>query len=215
MKFPGGSLAWKKTFLQVSMETAMNDYNLEPGEYVILQTLPVNLIDGNDKEPLDEVVLTDRTLILVSTVSTGLFSSKRYLKRCPLDHVSYSADEPVVMVLKRGDTYWLQASFEGESISLEFPNNPRQEAKRWSAAIKHAIEGDFDSINTSFLPPREIGDFLEKVTGAAKSVGLGGKPSEKAPTRRTSKKCIGCHAPLTGIKGHVVTCEFCGIKQTL
>lgn len=193
----------------------MDDYNLEPGEYVILQTMPVNLIDGKQKEPLDEVVLTDRTLILVSTVSTGLFNSERYLKRCPLAHVSYSADEPVVMVLKRGDSYWLQASFEGESVSLEFPENPKQEAKRWSAAIKHAIEGDFDSINTSFLPPKEIGAFLDNVKGAAKSVGLGGRPEQKAPTRRVSKKCSGCHAPLAGIRGHVVTCEYCGTKQTL
>lgn len=193
----------------------MDDYNLEPGEYVILQTMPVNLIDGDQKESLDEVVLTDRTLILVTTVSTGLFSSEKYVKRCPLSHVSYSADEPVVMVLKRGDSYWLQASFEGESISLEFPENPKQEAKRWSAAIKHAIEGEYDSINTNFLPPREIGDFLDNVRGAAKSMGFKDKPAEKGPSRRVNKKCPGCHAPLTGIRGHIVTCEYCGTKQTL
>lgn len=193
----------------------MDDYNLEPGEYVILQTMPVNLIDGDQKESLDEVVLTDRTLILVTTVSTGLFSSEKFVKRCPLSHVSYSADEPVVMVLKRGDSYWLQASFEGESISLEFPENPKQEAKRWSAAIKHAIEGEYDSINTNFLPPREIGDFLDNVRGAAKSMGFKDKPAEKGPSRRVNKKCPGCHAPLAGIRGHIVTCEYCGTKQTL
>ena len=193
----------------------MDDYNLEPGEYVILQTLPVNLIDGKQVKPLDEVVLTDRTLILVSTVSTGLFSSERYLKRCPLAHVSYSADEPVVMALKRGDSYWLQASFEGESVSLEFPENPKQEAKRWSAAIKHAIEGEYDSINTSPLPPREIGDLLDNVKGAAKSLGFKDRSQEKGSSRRISKKCLGCHAPLAGIKGHIVTCEYCGTKQTL
>lgn len=193
----------------------MDDYNLEPGEYVILQTMPVNLIDGDQKESLDEVVLTDRTLILVTTVSTGLFSSEKYVKRCPLSHVSYSADEPVVMVLKRGDSYWLQASFEGEIISLEFPENPKQEAKRWSAAIKHAIEGEYDSINTNFLPPREIGDFLDNVRGAAKSMGFKDKPAEKGPSRRVNKKCPGCHAPLEGIRDHIVTCEYCGTKQTL
>lgn len=61
----------------------MDNYNLGSGEIVLAQASPVRL--GRDKggESLKEVVLTNKNLILVNEVSSGLFSSKTYLKRCP------------------------------------------------------------------------------------------------------------------------------------
>ena len=59
----------------------MDEYNLAPGELIIMQTSNVRLGVGSGSEALDEIVLTNMNLILVATVSEGLFKTRRYLKR--------------------------------------------------------------------------------------------------------------------------------------
>lgn len=63
----------------------MPTYNLDPGEFVVLQQSGVWLLTDDGQDYLDELVLTNTHLILVATVSEGLFHSSRYLKRLPLE----------------------------------------------------------------------------------------------------------------------------------
>lgn len=44
------------------------------------------------------------------------------------------------------------------------------------------------------------------------------EPPRKKPAKRpraVSRKCQGCHAPLSGVEGQLVTCPYCDTKQTL
>lgn len=204
-----------------------SDYNLTPDEALVMQSENVMLIDGRNQVRLEEVALTNKNLILVSDVSTGLFSCQRMVKRCPLAAISCPEGIPQVFVGKQKDKHVLQAAFSDESISLYFDNNPKREAKRWADAIKCAFVGDIDSISTEETQLSEdvtniidgvtgfVGAFASETTSAAKKAFGVKQGPRKAVVSKATSKCIGCHAPLLGTKGNIATCEYCGTKQTL
>lgn len=64
-----------------------DEYNLSAGEAVIMQSDGVELLCGRESEELDELVLTNKNLILVNEVSVGIFTTQRLVKRCPLDSI--------------------------------------------------------------------------------------------------------------------------------
>ncbi len=204
-----------------------NEYNLDPNEVLIMQNANVALISGEESKRLNEVVLTNKNLILVNEVSVSLFSSQRMLKRCPLDLVACCDGIPQAFIGKHKNKYVLQVVFTDEAITLHFPEDEKREARRWADAIKYTIVGDIDSIDTTAtLPNKEIDGLISGITGfmstfvtdANTVTGTTTKPNKplrKPSTSKATAKCIGCHAPLLGAKGSIVTCEYCGSKQTL
>lgn len=199
----------------------MEDYNLAPGELVIMQEQPVKLGSGPDGEGLDELVLTNQNLILVVSSAQGLFRRTRMLKRCPLAKLRRQDDAPQVFATKYRNEYCLQVAFSDESIALYFPSNPRRLSERWAAAIVRAANGDLSSVSEigadGTLPP----ELTNVVDGARDLVGSlfgGGKKTRgdaKAQPTSVTKRCMGCHAPLSGRAGSTVTCPYCDTKQTL
>lgn len=198
----------------------MEDYNLAPGELVIMQEQSVKLGEGPDGEDLDELVLTNQNLILVASASQGLFRRTRMLKRCPLSSIRRRDDVPQVFATKYRNSYCLQIAFEDENVTLFFPTNPRRQAERWEGAIIGAADGDLTNVDDSGddLPP----EITNVVDGAKDLVGAlfgGGKKQQGGERRQhpktVAKKCVGCHAPLTGRAGTTVTCPYCDTRQTL
>ena len=61
-------------------EGQVEDYNLAPGELVVMQEQSIKLGNDTDGEDLDELVLTNQNLILVASASQGLFKKTRMLK---------------------------------------------------------------------------------------------------------------------------------------
>lgn len=201
----------------------MTEYNLEPGEFVIMQAQSVRLGTGSDSDSLDEVVLTNQNLILVASASRGLFNRVHYLKRCALSKIVGSPEAPQVMTSKQQGSYYLNVAFEGEAIALRFLTDPKRTAQRWAEGICHAAAGDFSDIRTEEVLPSEVADLVD---GAKSLIGAftGGKAptthgksgsSGKGRAANVTKKCLGCRAPLTGQPGTVVTCDYCDTKQTL
>lgn len=194
----------------------MDDYNLEPGEFVIMQEASVKLDDGTD---LDELVLTNQSLILVATMSQGLFKRSKFVKRCPLDKLRGAPDAPQAIVTKYHENYYLQAVFADETLSLTFPSNTKRSAERWAEAVRSAAIGDLTNIQTEDALPPEIADLVSGAKGAFGALFAGGKnKGHKDEPRRPSsitKKCMGCHAPISGRVGSTVTCPYCDTKQTL
>lgn len=204
-----------------------DEYNLSAGEAVIMQSDGVELLCGRESEELDELVLTNKNLILVNEVSVGIFTTQRLVKRCPLDSILCPEGSPQAFLGKKKDSYVLQVAFEQEAITLRFPDNERREAKRWADAIKCAVVGDLDSIETeeSKLPPEATSfvdgfkglasAFISEATETASSAAKVEKPIKKVAKTVAAGRCTGCRAPLSGIKGAIVTCDYCGTKQTL
>lgn len=197
----------------------MEDYNLDPGEFVIMQETPAKLHSGKTVDKLDEVVLTNRHLILVCSQQQGLFQKRRLLKRCPLEQTLDSQGFPQVVTTQLRDKNILQVLFSGENISVSFPNKSKQTVIRWAEGIRNAAVGNLGEIKTENPLPDELADFVD---GAKNVVGtLFGKKSTPAAEARkgaramVARKCQGCHAPLTGRAGDSVTCLYCDTKQTL
>ena len=198
----------------------MDEYNLEPGEFTIMQESSVTLLDRSGEERLDEVVLTNKNLVLVNTASQGLFKRTRYLKRCPLDKIASPNGVPQAIASKHKNDYRLQVVFDDETISLRFPANPKRTAERWAEGIRNAALGNLSGIRTEDVLPPEVADLVDGAKGIFGAVFAGGKKqpnTPEAPKRpaRITKKCVGCHAPLTGCAGETVTCAYCDTKQTL
>lgn len=200
----------------------MSDYQFGKNEFPLMEETSVHMREGSEERSLDKVILTNENLVLVDTVSTGLFKSETYVKRCPLENLQGADYDPQVLVSKLDDEYWLQALFESETVSLRFSENAKWNCERWAAAIKQAAQGDFASIATDGKPPTEIDEFIN---GAKDFLGgIFGKGENKAETGTStppsrpasvSTKCIGCHAPLTGRRGSKATCPYCDTVQTL
>lgn len=194
----------------------MDDYNLEPGEFVIMQEEPVKTDDGTD---LDELVLTNQNLILVATMPQGLFKKSKFVKRCPLKKLTNLQDGPQALVTKYRDEYYLQALFSDETVSLCFPANPKRTAERWADAIRSAAAGNFSDIRPDDALPPEIATLVDGAKDAFGAIFSGGKRrADKGGTQRASSvttRCVGCHAPLSGRSGTTVTCPYCDTKQTL
>lgn len=204
------------------------EYNLTPGEVVIMHSDRVVLHSGQERDTLDEIVLTNRNLILINEVPTGLFRSQRLLKRCPLNSIARPEGSPQAFLgKKKNNEYVLQVIFERETITLSFPANPKREAKRWAEAIKFAVAGEIENIDTNETPlPSEVTELIDGFKGLTSAfaseaaqftstVSSAGKPIKKAVEAKTTVRCIGCRAPLSGSKGTMQTCDYCGTKQTL
>lgn len=193
---------------------AMGDYNLNPDEFIVMQENNVELYVGDDTETLNEIVLTNQNFILVNEVSTGLFKTERYLKRCPLSKLHFVDDVPQAVVSKIKNFFVLCVPFEGETIVLGFADPTRRTAAKWSNAVKQAAVGNFDGV-----ADEAVGVVAGIAQGLSNS--LFGAPKQSQPkneVKRSStvaKKCSGCHAPLSGRQGQTVTCSYCDTVQTV
>lgn len=197
----------------------MEDYNLAPGELVVMQEQPVKLGNDADGETLDELVLTNQNLILVASAPQGLFKKARMLKRCPLAKIQRQNDVPQAFATKYRSSYCLQVAFRDETIMLSFPTNPRRLAERWARAIALAADGDLPGIGAEEDLPPEITNVVDGARDLVGSLfGGGRKPKGAAQADRpanVTKKCVGCRAPLSGRAGSTVTCSYCDTTQTL
>lgn len=210
-------------------DDGVDEYNLAPGELIIMQTSNVRLGVGSGSEALDEIVLTNMNLILVATVSEGLFKTRRYLKRCPLDSILCSMDVPQAVAARVKTTPVLRVAFSGETITVSFAEGGKRLADRWAESVRRAAAGNIDSIDTSELPSgaaAEIADFVDGAAGVVGAVGdsigsvLGAtlktqKPGAEKMAAKATAKCPGCHAPVAGRKGQGVTCPYCDTKFVL
>lgn len=170
------------------------EYNLKPGEFIIMQDSSVQLIEGSERQDLDEVVLTNKNLILVMSSQEGLFRRTRYLKRYPLSTICHEHGLPQVYASKIKGDYYLQVAFGEERVVLHFSDNPRRDTERWAEGIRRAASG-----------------YLSDVKASSSN---GSKPRSRASSNVT-RECVGCHAPISGRHGTSVTCPYCDTRQTL
>lgn len=202
----------------------MNQYNLQPKEFVIMQTTAASFGDDGAAD-LEEVVLTNQNLILCASRTLGLFQHENLIKRCPLERIHDAYGTPCAMVVKRGNTCVLQIPYDSETVVLQFSEQDKRTATLWADAIRNAAAGDFAAIKTEDEIPKEVSNFIDGAKGFVGAVtGAFGirrsgqeTPAAAHPVRpaNVTKRCTGCHAPLSGRVGSTVTCAYCDTKQTL
>lgn len=143
-----------------------NSYNLEQGEFIVLQQSDVSLVTANGKDPLAEVVLTNRHLILVANVSEGLFKTSRNLKRIPLEQTLDDIGVPRLLVSRVRDEDVLNIAIADDSVTLSFSQGSKSAAQRWEASITSAALGDLSDIRSGNETIDAASDFVESAKGA-------------------------------------------------
>lgn len=110
----------------------------------------------------------------------------------------------------------LQMYFGKEKVILGI--SPKKTCKKWSKAIVQAALGK--GVNESLLDNMSIpgSEFVAKtlkdtVGTFAQTFGI--KVKERESNEMIAKKCTSCSAPISGMKGQVVRCQYCGSDQQL
>ena len=62
----------------------MAGYTLADNEFEIMRTGGVFLVEGDERRRLDELLLTNRNLVLVASRKRGLLGRESFFKRCSL-----------------------------------------------------------------------------------------------------------------------------------
>ena len=216
----------------------MTKIDLQPNEAIILRDSEMKHDRGGrfDSE-LDELVLTNQALIVVHK---NIFGNVKDIQRYALDQVTIANNSPQVVIgMSQNNERQLHVYFrhgieaftlgdadeDSDAGILEFLLTPMADKENrnlhnWRSAISQAVLG---------LPHNaQIGVSQAQQTPApvqapASSTAPTPTPTAapapavvaSAPTTHTTKKCIGCMAPLSGIQGQKVICKYCDTEQAL
>lgn len=201
----------------------MAGYTLADNEFEIMRTGGVFLVEGDERRRLDELLLTNRNLVLVASRKRGLLGRESFFKRCSLALVQGAREgHPQVIVGKVKGDCPLRIVFQDETISLLFPGNSKAVAATWGRTMELACAGDLKGALAIAARPPEINALVGGVQAIVGSVASAASNAtgQQAPlpapeTAFVTARCPGCHAPITGPKGSIVVCAWCGTAQTL
>lgn len=119
----------------------MTDLKLEVGEGILLQTNDAGLYDGNNETDIDELYLTNKSIIYVHEKSTGMFKSETVVDKIPLS--SIAVINGVVQVEQVDDDDYgksLQIIYtNGKRELLELNVAPKKQYPAWKTAITDAV----------------------------------------------------------------------------
>lgn len=192
--------------------------------------------DGKILDGYDKTVITDRNIYCFNIETTiGFFKKSESLKvekypvkdifienNIPKIAVTPDRDEnifirmakefdpTVIMVIsftEESDLDDLEFDFSDDSIRTNFDCAERIKKLLYEAIISQQIHiNGFSNIS---MDNAVIPSSKKKKKGKEKN-----QPAQ-APPKAASIKCIGCHAPLHGMKGQHIVCEYCDTKQVI
>lgn len=213
----------------------MDGYTLSDNEIEIMRAEGVLLLEHRKRRHLKGLLLTNLNLILTTYKRRGLFSRDIYFKRCPLAQIrDVNKGHPQVLINKANGKYCLNVLFEDEAVTLLFPNDTKRLCTAWAHGIERAAVGDLKGALAAYSPLLGIGSAIGKARDAL-STALGimqsngdccngpltvtpnptDEPAHPEHPTLVTIKCSNCHAPISGEKGSLVVCEYCGTAQTL
>ena len=191
----------------------MSNLNLQSNETVLLKK------DGvcHGKE-LVELYLTNLNIIYVLK---GIFGNAKKIQKLPLNQVKIVNGRAQVFLgnYSKYERLQLQIYFINGVEVFEFLNNDKKEISMWINNISQILTGeasqDTSVKNIMAIPGTEhIAEAMKDTIGMFRDkLGINNKGNQK-PENATIK-CIGCMAPLSGIKGQTVRCKYCDTDNTL
>ena len=142
----------------------------------------------------------------------GIFKTTHTCFEFPLEKVKVIDNQAQTMIIKSDSGWKLQIdTFDGIEV-FDFPCSfyerlkVKAELDEWEDKINYLLTGNLKvKRNDTSL----VGN-IKKTLG---SLGIITNKPEK-PEYATIE-CSGCGAKLTGIRGNVITCDYCGTKQTI
>ncbi len=189
----------------------MIDLKLQLNESVILQSVGVST-GGFMSAYTDELYLTNHNII---HVSKGMFGKVKKIDKYQLRQLKVFDGTPQVSLGESSNgADELQLYFKTEQKSFVFQNG-KMEILKWIKSINEIVTGvssqTLPNENIMAIPgTEEVAEILRDTIGKFKKTFQGNSNIEKV-----TLKCIGCKAPISGVKGTQVKCNYCRTVQTL
>lgn len=121
----------------------MTNLELDYDEGIILQTMSVERF-GSCEESLEELILTNKSLICVWEKSTGFFKSETVSEKIPLSSIKVVNGKTQVMI-NNSDDYGLGIQIlynDGKRDHFVFYTKPKKEMPKWVDAINKTLNGE-------------------------------------------------------------------------
>lgn len=195
----------------------MRNLSLQQNESIILQNDSV-LHGGGMASYTDELYLTNLNIIYVSK---GIFGKVKGIQKFPLNQVKVVNGQAQAILGKSSDngSPELQIYFSNGQEAFQFQSGGKKEILKWVNNISQILTGTASQAenakNIMAIPGSEkIFGTVKDTIGAFKDT-FGIKGKENQPPENVTSKCIGCRAPLSGVKGTTVRCKYCDTDNTL
>ena len=191
----------------------MAKYNLLPNESMIMTQDHV-LHGGLMASFNDELMLTNLHIVLISK---GILGNTKNIQTFPLNQIKvFNGQCQVLLGKTKGGYPQLDVYFLNGQEGFGFQS--KKDAAKWLATINKLVTGneyEADASPSMAIPGTEfIAETLKSTVDTFKgALGIKSKSAE-TPTKAT-KKCSFCGAPITGIKGQIVRCQYCDADQQL
>lgn len=148
----------------------------------------------------------------------GVFNNVDDTIKIPLNQIKIINGQAQALLSNENVSAQLQLCLKNGQEKFSFPFNSKKEVMKWINNINLILTGNTAQINDNknimAIPGTEqLAETFKDTVGAFKSA-LGIKTKEENSSNTTAK-CIGCMAPISGIKGQTVRCKYCDTKQTL
>lgn len=201
--------------------TMPSTYHLQPDEWVVSKT-GIGAYHGQ-RPPIGitktELVLTSRNILVVLLNMMGRPKGVRYF---PLEQVRLIEGRPQVFAAGGYGRNLLEVHFRHGQESFGF--STKNELHAWVDNISKLMTRRSDEISTttdlSSNGVGSVGDQLRDAFDQLKAPfrltsGGGRKGIASFNPDRAAGKCTSCSAPIGGIAGRVVRCEYCQSDQQL
>ena len=183
----------------------MSDYKLAPNESIILQH---DSVKHNDKYA--DLILTNRNLVWIES-NGGIFKTVYSEYKLPLNEIKVASGQAQVYVEKENDYWVLQVLHKNGVERFKFYTGlleslkKKAEVENWMHQISILITGrSSDNVADVAL-----------VSGVKNALGSFGLNLKGKQPEAVTGKCIGCMAPLSGMRGRTVRCKYCDTEQSL
>jgi len=200
----------------------MADLNLQPNESVVMKSDHVRYITSSgfmspyvDKYT-NELILTNLNIILVNKSQFGKTKGVQYY---PLNQIKvFDGKASALLSKQRSGLPQLEIYFMQGQEAFGFES--KQEVLKWVSNINQLLVGKVVGIDDSddmTLPgTAQIVEPLKATIDAFKGAfSLKSETKQEVSQEVVTGKCTACSAPISGVKGQAVKCQYCGSDQQL
>lgn len=196
----------------------MGSYNLQANEVVIMKIDQITRKNSMFSIENGELILTNLYLLWNTK---NMFGKVKNTQQYPLHSIKVFNGKAQVKSEKKNVGYpKLTILFMSSQVSFEFINKSEDEVEKIANSINHAVTGSTENIyelkNNAIPGAAKAAEVLKGTVDVFKNAfGVKDNKQNVNINEKVVNKCSSCSAPISGIKGQVVHCEYCDTDQQL
>lgn len=196
------------------VEKPMTKYTLGPTEVVLMPEQ--SAVRGRNSSC--DLVLTNLNLIVINKGIFGNspFSNPKSIDTYPVKEIKiYNGQAQAQLTTSRGAGA-LKIYFRHGEEEFRFVDGGTRKIQKWIAKINEAATGQpaVEPVPSAVPAADRVVGILKDTLGAFKSMRVP-TIATPAPPTPVATRCEACGAPMSGMRGSVVTCAYCDSSQHL